>query len=229
MMNDSLAADARRFRLSLAASACLNIGLLVLAAWLDPLATLSRPQARPHLRMVAFAIRPAPPASSRRGIESASRLTAATTRLPPQQPRSRQARRLTSVSDPPARLAPVREAAVPRSVLRIVTAKRLSVRAVSHPVALDRPVQALPRSATSLPVRLPAPLVSITAAPAISVTVPPPPVPAAASRAAGRQESSRGGWQQSSGIASLNGSGARDGFDGGRYKGSEQTPSSSSG
>lgn len=177
-MNDSLTADARRFRLSLAASVLLNLGLLALVARLDQATDLSRPQGRPHLRMVTLLMRPAPPSSARRGTITATRLTSAET-SPVPRPRPQSVPRRAASSRRPAR-----EAAAPPPAFRIVTTTRPSARALAvpahpapHPASYTPPVQAPPRSHIPLPIRFaPLPL-SIAAAPAVSVTMPIPPTP----------------------------------------------------
>ncbi len=178
-MNDSLTADARRFRISLAASVLLNLGLLGLIGRLGGLPDLSSPPGQPHLRMVTFSRRLAPPSSGRRGMMTASRLTAAMSLSPPRPqtvPRPRRdPRRLVR----PRR--PVREAVAPTPIFRIVTAIRptapvsyLPAPAVPAQTSFDPPVQAPPRPHTLLPVRLtPLPL-SSAAVPAVSIPVPPP-------------------------------------------------------
>jgi len=211
-MNDSLTADTRRFRLSLAASVFLNMGLVVLLGRLGQTADLSRPQGRPHLRMVTLSLHPSPPPSARRGTASGSRMTMAVMpSRPVERPRPPHVPRPLSL--PRAR---VREAAAPPlfHVLRVVTTTRLSARAIPHqthsqahpdlpvqaPPLQARPVQAPPVPDVPLPPRLPAAPVSVAAVPTLTVTMPTPPMAAApmprgvAVRAPTpvRQEASRG-------------------------------------
>lgn len=189
-MNDFLTADTRRFRFSLAASVFLNMGLFGLVGWLGQPADLSRPQGRPHLRMVALSLRPAPPSSARQDTASGSRMTAA---VMPSQPVERP--RPPHVARPRLLLRPhLREAAAPSPpfrVLRVVTTTRPSARVILHqsqyqphpdlpvqaPPLQARPVQALPVPDIPLPPRLPA--VSVAAAPTLAVTMPTPPRAAA--------------------------------------------------
>jgi len=194
-MNDSLTADTRRFRVSLAASVFLNLGLFALVGGLGQPPDASRPQGRPHLRMLTLSTRPSPASSARRGAASASRLTAAVTtsqpteRPPLPRPRTRVRVQKAAALPPP----------LPR-VLRIVTTARPSARALLHQAQYqaqpDLPVQAPPvraaprlalrAPAVPLPVHLPTAPMSIAAAPALAVTMPTP------ETAPSHQEASRG-------------------------------------
>lgn len=208
VMNDSSRAETRRFRLSLAASVFLNLGLLVLVGRLGQPADLSHPQGRPHLRMVTLSLHPSPPSSTRRGTASGSRMTAAVN-PPTRQMRPQHVPRPETLPQPP-----VRKPAAPSPalhVLRIVTTTHPSARAAPHQTHSDAPVQAPPIQAPRvqatpiptvpllirLPVRLPHPSVSAAAPPTVAVTVSLPPVvavpmPAASVRAPARQGASRG-------------------------------------
>lgn len=208
VMNDSSRAETRRFRLSLAASVFLNLGLLVLVGRLGQPADLSHPQGRPHLRMVTLSLHPSPPSSTRRGTASGSRMTAAVN-PPTRQMRPQHVPRPETLPQPP-----VRKPAAPSPalhVLRIVTTTHPSARATPHQTHSDAPVQAPPIQAPRvqatpiptvpllirLPVRLPHPSVSAAAPPTVAVTVSLPPVvavpmPAASVRAPARQGASRG-------------------------------------
>lgn len=187
MMHTPLTADARRFHLSLAASAFLNMGLLILIGWLDR-PVVSRPQARPHLRMVTLSRRPAPPSSAHRGVAAGLSLTTSSLPLPQNAPRRRVRHR-----------PPVREVAVPWLPLFIVTTTRASARALPRPV---RPIPALP-----VPSSPPSPGAAAPPTPALPAPpIPAVPVPAAKGRAPVRHEASRGetgggaGWAGDAGT-----------------------------
>ena len=212
-MNDSLTSDARRFRLSLAASVFLNLGLLVLIDRLGGRPDLSSPQGRPHLRMVTLARHPAPPSSGRRGVETATKLTAATASPSARPPRPPSPEPVPRPRRKALRRPLMREAAGPPPALRIVTTTRpdahalsVSARTVSNAVSFDPPVPipdptpppAVLRPRLPLPVRLAGPPVRIAAVPAVSVTMPQPipaaptPVPDIPRPTTARQEASRG-------------------------------------
>lgn len=204
VMNDSSRAETRRFRLSLAASVFLNLGLLVLVGRLGQPADLSHPQGRPHLRMVTLSLHPSPPSSTRHGTAYGSRMTAAVS-PPTRQMRPQPVPRPETLPRPP-----VRKSAAPLPVLhvlRVVTTTRPSARTTPHQAHSDAPVQAPPIQAprvqatpiptVPLPVHLPHPSISAAAPPTVAGTVSLPPVvvapmPAASVRAPARQEASRG-------------------------------------
>lgn len=206
-MNVLLTNDARRFRLSLAASVLLNLGLLFLGGWLARPDDPSRPQARPHLRMVTLSVRPAPPASARRGIATAPQLSRASSVPQVTQTHLARAARpavratpLTPRRLPPAPHPNLTAAIAPALKLRVVTTDGASRMTVPHQVISD--ALAPPPEPLAPP---PRPVPIVPAAPPVapaSPVAPSLPAVAAAPPAASRgvPTGSGAGWEGEAGT-----------------------------
>ena len=172
-MNAPVTADTRLFRFCLAASVLLNLGAALLIGWLDRPDAPDPPQGRPHIRLVTVTVRPAPPASARRGVTWASRL---------------------SVPRPMAH--PIVQARVTPTARPPVRRQRLP----PQPLPLTRPMLTTsppaPRVVTAIrPARLTVPrtLLPASAPPPSSPPIATAPAPASAVPKAARSEASRGG------------------------------------
>ena len=133
-MSAPVTADTRLFRSCLAASVLLNLGAALLIGWLDRPDAPDPPQGRPHIRLVTVTVRPAPPASARRGVTSAAHLLVSRPMAPQiVQTRATQADPVRTLDLPPQPVPiarPMLAASTPAP--RVVTALRPARLTVPH-------------------------------------------------------------------------------------------------
>lgn len=212
LMNVPARSERRRFRLSLAASVVINIGLLALAGGIDRVRPVPQPSGRPHIRMVAFSPTPLPAPSSRRGEARSTHLTdaeRATKHQTMEATKPPQSRRRALQPPVAARKGPVAPRP-PQPRLHIVTIEAPSARVVSipklpSPLPVEMPpIQAPPNEMPPLQVPSPAlPPHSSPLAPVVPAKAAPPTPPAAtlateASR--GTAKSAGAGWTGAAGT-----------------------------
>jgi len=166
---EHLAAERRRFGVSVAASLLVNLGVLLWAGWLSPPPVMRPPRARPHLGLMAFRLSP-PAAPAKPGIASRTwtapvRARRAASRAPAQ---PRQPQTAPPKAAPPQTAQPRQRPAQPRLKMpRVLVTRAPARREVPRPErspTAARPRIAVPPSevARALPNTPPPPLTQPT-------------------------------------------------------------------